>query len=92
MVSKARNISDRSLPVADTTTVVGDSDLIDAVLEGGPATISETLRSQAINSLVEKIKIPHYGGYEHFVRIGGREAGDRGHVVFRWMMRTEVAE
>jgi hypothetical protein len=61
-----------------------------AVLKGGPSTLAEVLRTQAVNAFVEKIKIPHYGGYEHFVRTD--EHHDNSHIIYRWMMRTEVAE
>jgi hypothetical protein len=42
-----------------------------AVLEGGPASFPEAWRVQAVGPQEEKIKIPHYGGYEHFERVGG---------------------
>ena len=61
-----------------------------AVLEGGPTTLSERSRTQTICASVEKIKIPHYGGYEHFVRTS--ELQENTHIIFRWRMRTEVAE
>jgi hypothetical protein len=76
----------------DTATVSRDSDFIKAVLEGGPASIPEALRLQTINPREEKIKIPYYGGYEHFERTNGDGPDSAGHVVFRWTMRTEVAE
>lgn len=79
--------------MADTKTVAENSDLTEAVLEGGPASIPEALRSQAIDPLQEKIKLQHYGGYEHFERIDWTDARTAdGHVVFRWTKRTEIAE
>lgn len=67
-----------------------------AVLEGGPASIPMASRTQTVGPHDEKIKLPHYGGYEHFERTG--ELGELGEsvarqeVVFRWTMRTEMAE
>lgn len=52
-------------------------------LEGGPADI--TLPAQRIRVDGTKIKLPHLGGYEHFERTS--ESG-----VFRWTMRTAIAE
>jgi len=61
-----------------------------AVLEGGPTTLSDISRTQTVSAFAEKIKIPHYGGYEHFERT--EEFLENSHIIFRWMMRTEVAE
>jgi hypothetical protein len=73
------------------------------VLEGGPASFPEAWRVQAVGPQEEKIKIPHYGGYEHFERVGGLDGngldgngldgnGACREVVFVWTMRTEMAE
>jgi hypothetical protein len=62
-----------------------------AVLEGGPDNFPEASRTQVVGSLTQKIKVPNYGGYEHFERISPIEE-DRAHIIFRWTMRTEVAE
>ncbi|HEY7142664.1 MAG TPA: DUF5988 family protein [Streptosporangiaceae bacterium] len=66
---------------------------VQAILEGGPATIPVTSRLLQVSALDEKVKLLHYGGYEHFERAGGL-VGDtaRGQVVYRWTMRTELAE
>jgi hypothetical protein len=61
-----------------------------AILEGGPTTLAESLRTRIVSALAEKVKIPHYGGYEHFVRTS--EIQENSHIIFRWKMRTEVAE
>jgi hypothetical protein len=61
-----------------------------AVLEGGPTTLSDVARTQIVSAFTEKIKIPHYGGYEHFERTN--ELEENSHIIFRWRMRTEVAE
>jgi Family of unknown function (DUF5988) len=64
-----------------------------AVLEGGPASIPRASRVQAVGPHEEKIKLPHHGGYEHFERTGEPGGGaPYQEVVFRWTMRTEIAE
>jgi hypothetical protein len=66
------------------------SSILLAVLEGGPMTLSEVSRTQTISAFAEKIKIPHYGGYEHFERTD--ELQENNYIIYRWSMRTEVAE
>jgi Family of unknown function (DUF5988) len=64
-----------------------------AILEGGPATLPEASRVQAVSPFIQKIKISHYGGYEHFERIESLgESGPRQGTIFRWTSRTEIAE
>lgn len=64
-----------------------------ASLEGGPISIPDTLRTRQVSPADEKIKIPHYGGYEHFERVGRiDELISFQQIVFRWTMRTEMAE
>lgn len=67
-----------------------------AILEGGPGNIPEASRLREVDPSEEKIKLPHYGGYEHFQRVGGLEGtgsnGNASALVFLWTMRTEVAE
>jgi Family of unknown function (DUF5988) len=66
---------------------------ISAVLEGGPPTLPEAMRTQTVSAFAQKIKIPHYGGYEHFERTAECEENTSANpIVFRWTMRTEVAE
>jgi Family of unknown function (DUF5988) len=77
----------------DMTTGMVDISSIQAVLQGGPATIPRTSRTQEVSRLVEKIKLPHYGGYEHFERtVSLVEDISCRQVIFRWTMRTELAE
>ncbi|MGD0063691.1 MAG: DUF5988 family protein [Streptosporangiaceae bacterium] len=74
-------------------TEIADINLIQAILEGGPATIPNASRIQAVNPFDEKVKLPHYGGYEHFERTGRLvEDTSRRQIIFRWSMRTEMAE
>lgn len=62
---------------------------IDAILQGGPAELPVSLRTHRVPAAEEKIKVPFYGGYEHFCR-GGTVAGQP--VVFHWTGRTRIAE
>jgi hypothetical protein len=76
------------------TVVVADGvsgHLVDAVLHGGPADLPQATRAQRVRREDTKVKIPHYGGHEHFERDGGTLAGCT-EVVFRWIGRTRVAE
>lgn len=61
-----------------------------AVLKGGPPTIPDVSRTRSVSVFAEKIKVPHYGGYEHFERT--EERHENSHIIFRWSTRTEVAE
>lgn len=64
-----------------------------AILEGGPPDLPETSRIQVVSPFAQKIKVSYYGGYEHFERICPLEEDARSQqVVFRWTMRTELAE
>lgn len=75
--------------VVDTVEVSS----VQAVLEGGPASIPAASRIQDVGPLEEKVKLPHYGGYEHFERtVSLVEDTSCRQVIFRWTMRTEMAE
>lgn len=66
---------------------------VEAVLEGGPDTIPTASRIREVSPLDEKVKLPHYGGYEHFERIRSLvEDTSCLQVIFRWTTRTEMAE
>lgn len=79
--------------MADLAQVASPSNSVTAVLQGGPADLPETLRVQRVSLSDEKIKVPHYGGYEHFERVGElAELTERQTIVFRWTMRTKIAE
>jgi hypothetical protein len=72
------------------TTVVSS---VQAILEGGPETIPAELRIQEVSPLERKIKLLHYGGYEHFERVSQPEENTVSqHPVYRWTTRTEIAE
>jgi hypothetical protein len=72
-----------------TSTVMS----VRAILHGGPESIPNEKRVQLVGPHDGKIKLPHYGGYEHFERIAGLDAiGAPEGISFRWTMRTEIAE
>ncbi|MEV6802839.1 DUF5988 family protein [Micromonospora rifamycinica] len=63
---------------------------VEVVLTGGPAALPASIQlDSAVDA--EKIKIQHYGGYEHFER--DIDHADDGRVrVYRWVGRTKIAE
>ncbi len=72
-------------------TAVANS--VQAILEGGPTSIPKASRTLQVSPLEEKIKLPHYGGYEHFERSGWLDENTTSqYLVFRWSTRTEMAE
>lgn len=66
----------------------------DVVLEGGPADLPTTMRGRSAPAGTSRIKVPYLGGYEHFERFEDHGPIDdaAGAVVFRWTMRTKIAE
>lgn len=69
----------------------GGKGAFDAILEGGPDTLPHDLRRQRVDSLTERVKICHYGGYEHFGKVDCEALAD-GSVLFQWIGRTRIAE
>ncbi|MBS2966783.1 hypothetical protein KGA66_27350 [Actinocrinis puniceicyclus] len=69
-----------------------------AVLEGGPGDLPQSVRTGRVPAHEKKIKVAHYGGYEHFVRIADPDPAESPNpaaavpVVFRWTARTKMAE
>jgi hypothetical protein len=77
----------------DTTETASIVKSVRATLHGGPESIPDEKRVQLVSPLDDKIKLPHYGGYEHFERITDLTTSDTsGEVTFCWTTRTEVAE
>ena len=66
------------------------------VLEGGPAYVPSEMRLHRGVLIDRKVKVPCRGGYEHFELVdldrppANAPAGEP--PVFRWIMRTKVAE
>jgi hypothetical protein len=77
----------------DVMTDTVEVNSVQAVLRGGPATIPAASRIQEVSPHDEKVKLPYYGGYEHFERTTTliEDASCR-QIIFRWTMRTELAE
>jgi hypothetical protein len=74
-----------------TTKTTSTAESVRAILHGGPETIPNETRVQLVSPLEEKIKLPHYGGYEHFERLAAiSDISDE--IGFHWTMRTEIAE
>lgn len=64
-----------------------DDSSADIQILGGPIEIPETLRVEADALADGKLKIAHLGGYEHFELVEDSQPQ-----VFRWTMRTKIAE
>lgn len=77
----------------DVTQITAPVNSVRAILLGGPLTIPDEKRVQLVSPLDEKVKLPHYGGYEHFERIAAFDASAiAAEIAFYWTMRTEIAE
>jgi Family of unknown function (DUF5988) len=63
---------------------------VDVVLQGGPRDFPEDARKRRATTDESTIKIMHRGGYEHFERAS--QSGDATPVVYRWTLRTRIAE
>jgi Family of unknown function (DUF5988) len=76
----------------DGCTDAQTADLLDVILEDGPETLPTTMQVAAAPETA-CIKVPNHGGYEHFERADERVVdGGRRITVFRWTMRTRIAE
>ena len=84
--AKADNDSQGSGLAAETVQ------FIDVVLDGGPAGLPARLRCQRVPARTDKIKVSFYGGYEHFERDADHAGVANAPVVFRWTLRTRIAE
>ncbi|MDY7091207.1 MAG: DUF5988 family protein [Actinomycetota bacterium] len=65
---------------------------VEVLLVGGPAELPDDQRSCRVEAGTDKIKVPYYGGYEHFERPPAADTPDAGPLVFRWTGRTRIAE
>ncbi|MGP3972111.1 DUF5988 family protein [Streptomyces sp. 6N223] len=67
--------------------------MIDAILEGGPPDLPHRERIRRVSSGDRKVKVPHHGGYEHFELVDdSSDTTEYSPVLFRWTMRTKIAE
>ncbi|MFE9032159.1 DUF5988 family protein [Streptomyces iakyrus] len=65
----------------------------EVLLVGGPSAIPDGERVQLTPSLAEKVKYRFGAHYEHFAHDGEfSEVGDKRLPVYRWTMRTAIAE
>lgn len=77
----------------DMSIDTAEAGSLQAILEGGPASIPTALRRQEVSPLEEKIKLPYLGGYEHFERVDDPSQDASGpQIIFRWARRTKIAE
>lgn len=75
-------------------------ELINVSLQGGPEAIPRTVQVEKSRLEDGKLKIEHLGGYEHFERAASGDRPDDAHTagsalmeeVFRWTLRTKIAE
>jgi hypothetical protein len=74
-------------------------ELTSVSLQGGPDSIPRTVRVERSKLQDGKLKIEHLGGYEHFERTaserdpeGGHHDSDGRSEIFRWTLRTKIAE
>ncbi|MEU6467418.1 DUF5988 family protein [Streptomyces sp. NPDC046976] len=67
--------------------------VVDILLVGGPDDMRHSDRKRRAAIVDTKIKIEHCGGYEHFqMERGPGDLNGSSPVVFRWFMRTKIAE
>lgn len=65
---------------------------IRVVLQGGPAGLPSEMSLHPDVLADGKVKVPHYGGYEHFELASENWPEINGPPIFRWTTRTKVAE
>jgi hypothetical protein len=78
----------------DTSGFPRATSLVEAVLEGGPADMPATERRRRVIAGESRIKVQHYGGYEHF-ELDSENTGsadERAQHIYRWVARTCIAE
>ncbi|MEU1806419.1 DUF5988 family protein [Streptomyces sp. NPDC019937] len=74
--------------MTEQSTYFPDGGPIEVVLEGGPEDLPRAHRTGRSSLAARKLKIQHRNGYEHFELVDG----DLVPAVFRWIMRTKIAE
>jgi len=79
--------------MSSETTIPGSPEaVVDAILQGGPADIPADQRMLPVATDAVKVRVKRLGGYEHFERADGAQPAAGEPVVFRWTMRTRIAE
>jgi hypothetical protein len=63
-------------------------EFVEVALEGGPPELPARMNIELSDDTRGKIKIPYLGGIEHFEPVGGFAVP----LVYRWTMRTRIAE
>ncbi|GLV79619.1 DUF5988 family protein [Streptomyces hygroscopicus] len=76
--------------MSDHTSCLSDGSPIEVVLEGGPDDLPRAVRTGRSTLTTKKLKIPHRNGYEHFELVN--DSADITPAIFRWTMRTKIAE
>lgn len=74
--------------MTEQSTYFPDGVPIEVILEGGPDDLPRAHRTGQSSLATRKLKIQHRNGYEHFELVDD----DLVPVVFRWIMRTKIAE
>jgi uncharacterized protein DUF5988 len=73
------------------TPTDNDAEFVTAVLVGAPETFPRDAERLRVRFSTKRLKVPHYGGYEHFERESDTPAGDC-EMIYSWVGRTRVAE
>lgn len=74
---------------SDDTVLQMDGATVEAVLRGGPPGVPGSIRIP-LEPALDRIKVPHHNGYEHFELDPTTAHSDPMH--FSWVMRTRIAE
>ncbi|WP_345475579.1 DUF5988 family protein [Actinoallomurus oryzae] len=80
------------LSMAKIDRLTSGEDTFEAVLIGGPADIPMAARTVRAAATETKIKLRHRNGYEHFEIVSDPDGRRAERAIFRWTMRTKIAE
>ncbi|MER8158755.1 DUF5988 family protein [Streptomyces sp. NPDC094472] len=76
--------------MSDHVSYLSDGSPIEVVLEGGPEDLPRAFQTGRSTLSSRKLKIQHRDGYEHFELVS--DSADITTAIFRWTMRTKIAE